>query len=152
MSLNVSPRLLEKARYGPVSDDEFVDCVRDSLPYAWGMVERLAKELEATDTPSVQNVEVPPDEASWGQVFRLVGSDAMRGAVERRFRVRLAFQNCCGRGGGRAPPPAPGAGAPGGAPMGGGAGPHPPPPTAEYAEFFSPRAQLLNQRPDLLNC
>ena len=128
MSLNVSAGLLEKAREGSVSDDEFVDCVRDSLPYAWGMVERLAKELDAAATPSVQNVEVPPDEASWGQVFRLVGSDAMRGAVERRFGVRLAFQNCCRVGLFR------------------------PDATAEYAEFVSPRAQLLNQRPDLLNC
>ena len=128
MSLNVSARLLEKARNGSVSDEEFVDCVRDSLPYAWGMVERLAKELEAADAPSVQNVEVPPDEASWGQVFRLVGSDAMRGAVERWFGVRLAFQNCCRVGLFR------------------------PDATAEYAEFVSPRAQLLNQRPDLLNC
>ena len=128
MSLNVSARLLEKAQNGPVSDDEFVDCVRESLPYAWGMVERLAKELEVTEAPSVQNVEVPPDEASWGQVFRLVGSDAMRGAVERWFGVRLAFQNCCRVGLFR------------------------PDATAEYAEFVSPRAQLLNQRPELLNC
>lgn len=128
MSLNVSARLLEKARDGQVPDDEFVACVRESLPYAWGMVERLAAELRATDAPSVQNVEVPPDEASWGQVFRLVGSDAMRGAVERRFGVRLAFQNCCRVGLFR------------------------PDAAAEYAEFVSPRAQLLNQRPELLNC
>lgn len=128
MSLNVSAGLLEKARSGQVPDDEFVACVRGSLPYAWGMVERLATELRATDAPSVQNVEVPPDEASWGQVFRLVGSDAMRGAVERWFGVRLAFQNCCRVGLFR------------------------PDATAEYAEFVSPRAQLLNQRPELLNC
>jgi uncharacterized protein len=60
-----------------------------------GMMERLAKELGASGAPSVQNVWVPPDDAAWGQVFRLVGSDAMRGAVERRFGVRMAFQNCC---------------------------------------------------------
>ena len=61
-------------------------------------------------------------------MFRLVGSDAMRGAVERRFGVRLAFQNCCRVGLFRHDA------------------------TAEYAEFTSPRAQLLNQRPELLNC
>lgn len=128
MSLTVPTALLEKARRGPVPDDEFVECVRASLPYAWGVVERLAEELEASGSPSVQNVEVPPDEASWGQVFRLVGSDAMRGAVERRFGVRMAFQNCCRVGLFR------------------------PDAVAEYAEFTSPRAQLLNQRPELLNC
>lgn len=128
MSLTVPASLLEKARSGPVSDDEFVDCVRESLPYAWSMVERLAKELDATGAPSVQNLEVPPDEASWGEVFRLVGSDAMRGAVQRHFGVRMAFQNCCKIGLFR------------------------PDATEEHAAFISPRAQLLNQRPELLNC
>ena len=128
MSLNVSSNLLEKARNGAVADEEFVACIRASLPYAWAMVERLAAELSASDAASVQNVEVPPDDAAWGQVFRLVGSDAMRGAVERRFGVRMAFQNCCRVGLFR------------------------PAAVAEYAEFVSPRAQLLNQRPELLNC
>ncbi len=128
MSLNVPAALLEKAQRGPVADEEFVECVRTSLPYAWGMVERLAEELEASGAASAQNLEVPPDDAAWGEVFRLVGSDAMRGAVEREFGVRLAFQNCCRVGLFR------------------------PDATAEYAEFTSPRAQLLNQRPELLNC
>ena len=52
-------------------------------------MERLTKELEATDAPSVQNTEVPPDDASWGELFRLVGSDALRAAVERRVGVGL---------------------------------------------------------------
>ena len=128
MSLTVPSQLLEKAQQGPVSDEEFLACVRDSLPYAWGMVERLAKELEASGAASVQNTEVPPDDATWGEVFRLVGSDAMRGAVQRHFGVRLAFQNCCKVGLFR------------------------PEATAEYEQFVSPRAQLLNQRPELLNC
>lgn len=128
MSLTVPASLLEKAQNGPVSDREFVECVRESLPYAWSMVERLAKELEATGAPSVQNLEVPPTDAEWGEVFRLVGSDAMRGAVQRHFGVRMAFQNCCKVGLFR------------------------PEATEEYEAFISPRAQLLNQRPELLNC
>ncbi len=128
MSLSVPPVLLEKAQRDAVSDEEFVDCVRASLPYACGMVERLVKELESTGAPSAQNLEVPPDETAWGEVFRLVGSDAMRGAVQRHFGVRLAFQNCCRVGLFR------------------------PDAVTEYEEFVSPRAQLLNQRPELLNC
>lgn len=128
MSLTVPSDLLEKAQQGPVADDEFIDCIRVSLPYAWGMVERLAKEMDATGSPSVQNLEVPPDDASWGEVFRLVGSDAMRGAVQRHYGVRLAFQNCCKVGLFREDA------------------------TEEYERFISPRAQLLNQRPELLNC
>ena len=128
MSLTVPASLLEKAQHGAVSDDEFVDCIRESLPYAWSMIERLAKELDATGAPSAQNLEVPPDDASWGEVFRLVGSDAMRGAVQHHFGVCMAFQNCCRVGlfGLDA--------------------------TEEYEAFISPRAQLLNQDPSLLNC
>lgn len=128
MSLNVPAGLLEKAKSGPVDHDEFIDCIRESLPYAWSMVERLAKELEASDDRSVQNLEVPPNDKAWGEVFRLVGSDAMRGAVQDHYGVRLAFQNCCKVALFR------------------------PDATAEYEQFVSPRAQLLNQRPDLLNC
>lgn len=128
MSLTVPVSLLEKAQHGAVSDDEFVDCIRESLPYAWSMIERLAKELDATGAPSAQNVEVPPDDASWGEVFRLVGSDAMRGAVQRHFGVRMAFQNCCKVGLFRLDA------------------------TEEYQAFISLRAQLLNQDPSLLNC
>lgn len=128
MSLTVPAALLVKAQHGSVPDEEFVECISTSLPYAWGMVERLAAEMATSGAPSVQNTEVPPDDAAWGEVFRLVGSDAMRGAVERRFGVRLAFQNCCRVGLFR------------------------PDAVAEYTEFTSPRAQLLNQRPELLNC
>lgn len=128
MSLTVPASLMEKTQHGAVSDDEFVDCIRESLPYAWSVIERLAKELDSTGAPSVQNLEVPPDEASWGELFRLVASDSMRGAVERRFGVRMAFQNCCRVGLFR------------------------PDATQECEAFISPRAQLLNQDPSLLNC
>jgi hypothetical protein len=128
MSLTVPASLMEKAQRDAVSDDEFVGCIRESLPYAWSMIERLAKELDATGAASAQNLEIPPDDASWGEVFRLVGSDAMRGAVQRHFGVRMAFQNCCKVGLFRLDS------------------------AEEYEAFISPRAQLLNQDPSLLNC
>jgi hypothetical protein len=52
----------------------------------------------------------------------------MRDAIERRFGVRLAFQNCH-----RAAVFRPSA-------------------TAALAVFTSPRAQLLNQSPEFINC
>jgi hypothetical protein len=85
VSLTVPASLLEKAQRGAVWDEEFVDCIRESLPYAWSTVERLAKELDASGAPSVQNLEVPPDDAAWGEAFRLVGSDAMRGTVQENL-------------------------------------------------------------------
>jgi NucS shadow ORF len=70
----------------------------------------------------------PPDEATRGQLLRMMASDAMRGAVERYFGVRLAFQNCH-----RVAVFRPGA-------------------DQALAEFTTARAQILNQSPELTNC
>jgi uncharacterized protein len=128
MSLTVPPDLLEKAQQGPVSDEEFIACIRDSLPFAWSVVAELAERLAAGEGPFADNQKEPPDERARGQLLRLVGSDAMRGAVERHFDVRLAFQNCHRL---ALFDPAEG---------------------PAYDEFVSPRAQLLNQSPELVNC
>jgi len=57
-----------------------------------------------------------------------MASDAMRAAIERHHGVKLAFQNCHRAAVFR--------------------------PSAEqaHAEFTTTRAQLLNQRPDLIDC
>ena len=128
MSLTVSPALLDKAQRGPVSDDDFIACIRDSLPYAWSVVNDVAKRLADGGGPFADNRTEPPDEQARRQLLRLVGSDAMRAAVERHFNVKLAFQNC-----------------------------HrlamfDPAAHREHGEFISPRAQLLNQSPELVNC
>lgn len=128
LSLTVPDSLLEQAQRGPVEDADFIACIQSSLPYAWSLIEELANELEEGKRTAVQSVSVPPDEESWGQLFRLVSSDSMRGAVQRKFGVRLAFQNCCKVGLFR------------------------PEAEAEYREFITPRAQILNQNPLLLNC
>jgi hypothetical protein len=128
MSLTVSPELLRTARQGEVPDQAFLDCVHTSLPYAWGLVAGLVTELTAGGADFADNQVPPPDEASRAQLLRLMASDAMRTAVERHHGVRLAFQNCH-----RAAVFRPHA-------------------TAALADFTSPRAQLLNQTPDLLDC
>jgi hypothetical protein len=128
MSLTVPADLQEQARHGEVDDAAFLDCVRTSLPYAWGVISGLIAELESDGGEFADNTVPPPDEAARGQLLRLMASDAMRGAVERYYGVRLAFQNCH-----RAAVFAPSA-----------AGAH--------ASFVTARSQILNQRPELLNC
>ena len=134
MSLDVSPDLLAAAETGDVSDEEFADCVRTSLPYAWQMVSDLATRLhvEGGDTVGfVDNVTPPPDEQARGQLLRALASDAIRGCLERYFSVRLAFQNC-----------------------------HrvavfPTGTTKEsdtYRKFTSVRSQVLNQSPEFRDC
>jgi NucS shadow ORF len=128
MSLAVPAGLLEQARQGEVDDAAFLDCVRASLPYAWDVIAGLVTDLEASGGDLASNEVPPPDEAARGQLLRLMASDAMRAAVERHYGVVLAFQNCH-----RAAAFRPSA-------------------TAAVAKFTSARAQLLNQRPDLVDC
>ena len=127
MSLTVSPDLLEQAHRGEVDDAAFVDCIRTSLPYAWRVISGLIEDLRASGE-FADNQVPPPDEAARGQLLRVMASDAMRGAIERHFGVRLAFQNCHRAAVFR--------------------------PAAEAAcqEFITARSQILNQRPELIDC
>jgi hypothetical protein len=128
MSLVVPADLLEKAQRGEVDDAAFLDCVRASLPYAWEVITRLIADLEAGGAEFTDNRVPPPDEQARGQLLRLMASDAMRAAIERRYGVLLAFQNCH-----RAAVFHPGA-------------------AVARDEFTSARAQLLNQQPGLVDC
>jgi len=128
MSLAVPADLLDRAQNGEVDDAAFLDCVAASLPYAWDLIASLITDLEAGDGEFADNQVPPPDEAARGQLLRLMASDAMRAAVERHYGVRLAFQNCH-----RAAVFRPSA-------------------TAALAAFTSPRAQLLNQSPEFVDC
>jgi hypothetical protein len=92
------------------------------------VVTGLVRELAAGDGEFADNQVPPPGEEARGQLLRLMASDAMRAAIERRYGVRLAFQNCH-----RAAVFRPSA-------------------TDALAAFTSPRAQLLNQSPELADC
>src|SRR5437016_3667243 len=130
MSLDVPTALLERAEAGEVTDAEFVDCVRQSLPYAWSVVSQVAGELRAGGGEFADHAVPPPSEAERGQLLRALASDAIRGGLERHFGVRLAFQNCH-RVAAFAPTTVQ---------------------SAVYREFVSPAGQLRNQSPTLRNC
>lgn len=129
MSLDVSPELLEQAERGEVDEAAFVDCVRTSLPYAWDLISTLVARLKVDGGEFADNTTPPPDEHARGQLLRALASDAVRGALERHFGVRLAFQNCH-----RVavfPLDAP---------------------AAARERFTSVRSQILNQSPELRDC
>ena len=134
MSLDVSPDLLAAAERGEVADAEFAECVRTSLPYAWHMISNLSTRLHVEGGPFVDNTEPPADEQERGQLLRALASDSIRSCLERYFGVKLAFQNCH-----RVAVFPAADGTPG---MESGA----------YRRFISPRAQLLNQSPELRDC
>lgn len=130
MSLDVSPALLEQAERGEVDEQEFVDCVRTSLPYAWEMISSLVAQLKVDGGDFADNQVPPPSERERGQLLRALASDAIRGALQRHFGVRLAFQNCH-----RVAV----------FPMDG-------PVDGSYAAFTSVRSQVLNQSPEFRDC
>jgi hypothetical protein len=130
MSLRVEPDLLRAAEQGPVSATSLAGCVRTSLPYAYGLIAGLASRLEGAAGDFVDNQTPPPDEQARGQLLRAMASDAIRGALEDHFGVKLAFQNCHRVAAFRPER----AGGPG------------------YQAFVSPRAQILNQQPELVDC
>ena len=130
MSLTVPPDLQAKVVTDEPAEEDFLTCVRSSLPYAYGLVAALADDLSHSDREYADNLVPPPDEQARGELLRALASDAIRGALERHFRVKLAFQNCHRLATFR--PDAAGG--------------------ATYAEFTSARAQLLNQMPELVNC
>ncbi|MBW8794531.1 MAG: hypothetical protein JF597_13285 [Streptomyces sp.] len=130
MSLDVSPQLLAEAENGTVREEDFVETVRTSLPYAYGLVAGLAAELRAGTLEFADNQTPPPSEKERGQLLRALSSDAIRGSLERHFGVALAFQNCH-----RVavfPPEARGC--------------------ETHTRFTSTRAQILNQSPEFRDC
>lgn len=130
MSLNVSKTLLQQAAAGEVDEGAFVETIRQSLPYAWGIVEKLAYSLYQEGEEWANYGVAPPNEQARGQLLRMVGGDAIRGAVERHFNVKLAFQNCHILAAFR-----------------------PDQLNSEaYLEFTSIRSQILNQTPELKDC
>ncbi|MEU8577882.1 SCO5389 family protein [Streptomyces asoensis] len=130
MSLDVSPELLSAAEAGPVREEDFVDTVRTSLPYAYDLVAALAAELKGGKAEFTDNQTPPPSERERGQLLRALASDAIRGSLERHFGVTLAFQNCH-----RVAAFRPGAQG-----------------DETYRRFTSTRAQVLNQSAELRDC
>lgn len=130
MSLHVPTALLERAGAGQISDDEFVDCVRQSLPYAWSVISAAVEDAHGAPVAYGEHAVPPPGEVERGQLLRALASDAIRGALERHFGVRLAFQNCHRVAAFRP------------ADVGG----------PSYVDFVSPLAQIRNQAPELRNC
>lgn len=129
MSLNVPPALIEQAQHGEIRTEDFLQCIKESLPWAWNLIESLAVRLRQGDAAFVDNQVPPPSEYERGQLLRVLSSDAMRHALETHFGVKLAFQNCHRV----ALFPANQLG-------------------DTYQEFISPRSQILNQTPELRDC
>jgi hypothetical protein len=130
MSLVVSDSLIDRAKAGPVTDEEFLGCIAESLPYAWTVITRATTALTVDGGQFAVDNTDPPSVAEQGQLLRFLASSSMRAAIERHLNVKIEFQNCC-----KVAVFDPAA-------VGG----------PEHSEFISPNSQLLNQAPGLVNC
>lgn len=130
MSLTVSPDLIQQVQTGDIDEAAFVQTIRESLPYAWQIVEKLAHQIHRGGKTWDHYAVAPPSEQARGQLLRMVGGDAIRGAVERHFKVKLAFQNCHNLAVFRLDSLD----------------------SPEYRDFVSIRSQILNQTPELKDC
>ncbi len=90
---------------------------------------KSSRQAQAGGASFVDNQVPPPCEQARGQLLRVLTNDSMRGTLEDHFGMKLAFQNCHR--------------------------------VAffqkdrldrSYEAFISPRSQLLNQSPDLVDC
>ncbi len=131
MSLTVTSELKGLARDGALPQDEFINCIRHSLPRAWQVIDGLAGELlsRASLNHAVHAPRNMEDEQR-GQLLRLMASSSMRAAVERHYGLKFEFQNCHNTAAFRQNA----VGSP------------------EYRRFISPEAQILAQSPELVDC
>ena len=129
MSLTVPTQLIEQAEAGDIRPDDFLQCIKDSLPYAWQLIEGLVDRLHSGTERFADNQVPPPSEQARGQLLRVLASDAMRAALEQYYGVKLAFQNCHRVAVFRNDQL-----------------------DSTYQAFISPRSQILNQTPELRDC
>ena len=129
MSLTVPTQLIEQAEAGDIRPDDFLQCIKESLPYAWQLIEGLVDRLQSGTERFADNQVPPPSEQARGQLLRVLASDAMRTALEQHYGVKLAFQNCHRVAVFRTDQL-----------------------DSTYRAFISPRSQILNQTPELRDC
>jgi len=130
MSLTVPAQMVEQAKRGPISEDDFVSVIRTSLPRAWKIVEGLVERRNLNNSSLESYGSGPMDEQTRGELLRMLAGSAIRRATERHFGVDLLFQNCHNV-----------------AVVGAGQGE-----TLEALEFCSIESQILNQRPEFQFC
>jgi hypothetical protein len=131
MSLMVTAELKERAQDGALPLDEFINCIRHSLPRAWQVVEGLADALRRQ--PSLTHAIHAPrhmEDEQRGQLLRLIASSSMRAAVERHYGLWFEFQNCHNTAVFRLNSVG----------------------SEEHRRFISPEAQILAQAPELVDC
>jgi hypothetical protein len=128
MSLTVSPALIAQAEAGAVSRGAFLQAVAESLPRAWKIVDSLVRTKRADPAGLAEHAPAHMDDKTRSELLRLTASTAIRDAVEAEYGLRLAFRNCHA------------------------AAVFGPDERDQFRSWTSMEAQVLNQRPELVDC
>src|SRR3970040_1149799 len=94
MSLTISAEMVGQAKRGQIAERDFVAVVRESLPRAWRIVDGLVEKLQSGGSALEAYGSGPMDDATRGELLRMLGGQAILRAAGRHFGVRLLFQNC----------------------------------------------------------
>lgn len=131
MSLNVSTELKNAAQSETLNNEQFISCIKLSLPRAWAIIEELTNSLRNNAMLNhAIHAPIHMEDDQRGQLLRLMASSSMRAAVENYAGLKLEFQNCHKTAAFRVDS------------IG----------SAEHMAFISPEAQILAQSPELRDC
>jgi hypothetical protein len=122
--------IVEQAQRGRIAERDFAAVIRESLPRAWAIIERLVERLGADGNSLASYGPGPMDDQTRGELLRMLAGTAIRRTTERHFGVQLLFQNCHNV-----------AVVPAGEEL-----------SPDAIEFCSMESQVLNQRPELVAC
>lgn len=130
MSLNASAELIAKANSNTMSFEDFIECIKTSLPDAWSIVEKLATNIKSSSDDMQVDAPQHMEDSVRGQLLRMMASSSMHQAIEQYFGLKFEFQNCHNLAGFK--PSVVG--------------------SKKYQEFISANAQILAQQPHLKDC
>lgn len=95
MSLTVPESMVVAASEGKTIElPAFIKVIHDSLHDAFHIVSALVDRLRSGKEDHAIHAPPQMDDGVRGQLLRMMSSNAIRGALESHFGVRLAFQNC----------------------------------------------------------
>lgn len=129
MSLSVTADEINLAQAGTLTDEQFIEIIRNSLPEAFASVQQLADKINAGSDVEI-DAPLHMHDSHRNQLLRMFASTSMREALERHFGIALAFQNCHYVGGASKKGQE----------------------STNWQRFTSKEGQVLAQRPELRDC
>ena len=99
MSLTVPTQLIEQDEAGDIRPDDFLQCIKESLPYAWQLIEGLVDRLQSGTERFADNRVPPSSEQARGQTPPGPGKGCHAHSARATLRDQTCFPELPPRGG-----------------------------------------------------